>query len=68
MLYTRICDILGGDHPILGAPMSGGIAAVRGGNAVGLIHEIEAAGEIVRQVVAEAEHLLREHPGQVLHS
>ena len=43
------------------------IAAVRGGNAVGLIHEIEAAGDIVRQVVAEAEHILRERPGQVLH-
>jgi nitronate monooxygenase len=42
------------------------IAAVRGGNAVGLIHEIEAAGDIVRQVVAEAEHILRERPGQVL--
>jgi nitronate monooxygenase len=42
------------------------IAAVRGGNAVGLIHEIEAAGDIVRQVVAEAEHILRERPRQVL--
>ena len=42
------------------------IAAVRGGNAVGLIHEIEAAGGIVRQLVAEAEHILRERPGQVL--
>src|SRR6266508_2265996 len=27
MLSTRICDLLGVDHPILGAPMSGGIAA-----------------------------------------
>src|SRR6266700_481893 len=27
MLYTRICDLLGVKHPILGAPMSGGIAA-----------------------------------------
>src|SRR5206468_10070583 len=27
MLYTRICDLLGVAHPILGAPMSGGIAA-----------------------------------------
>ena len=42
------------------------LAAVRGGNAVGLIHKIEAAGDIVRQVVAEAEHILRERPGQVL--
>jgi len=42
------------------------LAAVRAGNAVGLIHEIQAAGDIVRQVVAEAEHILRERPGQVL--
>ena len=42
------------------------IAAVRGGNAVGLIHEIEASGDIVRKVVAEAEHILRERPGQAL--
>src|SRR3989442_14397275 len=27
MLSTRICDLLGVEHPILGAPMSGGIAA-----------------------------------------
>jgi len=39
------------------------IAAVRAGNSVGLIHEIEAAGDIVRQVVAEAEQILRERPG-----
>jgi nitronate monooxygenase len=42
------------------------LAAVRAGNAVGLIHEIQAAGDIVRQVVVEAEHILRERPGQVL--
>jgi NAD(P)H-dependent flavin oxidoreductase YrpB (nitropropane dioxygenase family) len=42
------------------------LAAVRAGNAVGLIHEIQAARDIVRQVVAEAEHILRERPGQVL--
>ncbi len=42
------------------------IAAVRAGNAVGFIHNIEPAGEIVRQIVAEAERILRERPGQVL--
>jgi nitronate monooxygenase len=45
-----------------------GIAAVRAGNAVGLIHHIEPAGDIVRQVVAEAGQILRERPGQVLRS
>jgi len=43
------------------------VAAVRAGNAVGLIHEIESAGQIVRQIVAEAERILRERPPQVLH-
>lgn len=42
------------------------VAAVRAGNAVGLIRTIEPAGEIVRQIVIEAERLLRERPGQVL--
>ena len=42
------------------------IAAVRAGNAVGLIHSIESAGDILRQTVAEAERILRERPGQVL--
>jgi len=42
------------------------IAAVRAGNAVGLIHSIESAGDILRQPVAEAERILRERPGQVL--
>ncbi len=42
------------------------IAAVRAGNAVGMIHEIKPAAEIVGEVVAEAERILRERPGQVL--
>ena len=42
------------------------IAAVRAGNSVGMIHEIKPAAEIVREIVAEAEHILRERPGQVL--
>lgn len=42
------------------------IAAVRAGNAVGMIHEIKPAGEIVREIVTEAERILRERPGQVL--
>ncbi len=42
------------------------IAPTRAGNAVGLIHAIEPAGEIVRRIIAEAERILRERPGQVL--
>ncbi len=42
------------------------VAPSRAGNAVGLIHAIEPAGDIVRRVVAEAERLLRDRPGQVL--
>jgi len=42
------------------------IAAVRAGNAVGMIHEIKPAAEIVREIVTEAERILRERPGQVL--
>jgi nitronate monooxygenase len=42
------------------------IAAVRAGNAVGIIHEIKPAAEIVREIVTEAERILRERPGQVL--
>ena len=42
------------------------IAAVRAGNAAGLIHAVEPAAEIVRRIVAEAEDLLRVRPSQVL--
>jgi nitronate monooxygenase len=42
------------------------IAAVRAGNAAGLIHAVEPAAEIVRRIVAEAEGLLRTRPSQVL--
>jgi nitronate monooxygenase len=42
------------------------VAAARAGNAVGLIHAIEPAGEIVRRIVAETERLLRERPPQLL--
>jgi nitronate monooxygenase len=42
------------------------IAAVRAGNAVGMIHEINPAAEIVREIVTEAERILRERPSQVL--
>jgi nitronate monooxygenase len=42
------------------------IAAVRAGNAAGLIHDIPPAGLIVRQIVTEAERILRERPAQVL--
>lgn len=42
------------------------VAPVRVGNAVGLVHDVEPAGEIVRRVVAEAERILRERPGRLL--
>ena len=42
------------------------IAAVRAGTVAGLIQGVEPAGAIVRRIVAEAEQLLRERPGQLL--
>lgn len=42
------------------------IAEVLGGNAAGLIHAVEPAGDILRRIVAEAEMLLRTRPAQVL--
>jgi nitronate monooxygenase len=42
------------------------ITPARAGNAAGLIHAVEPAGEIVRRIVEQAERLLRERPGQVL--
>lgn len=42
------------------------VAPVRAGSAVGLIRTIEPAGDIIRSIVAEAERILRERPGQVL--
>ena len=44
----------------------GRIAPTRAGNAVGLIHAVQPAADIVRAIVAEAERLLRDRPGQVL--
>ncbi len=44
----------------------GTIAPTRAGSAAGLIDAIEPAGEIVRRLVAEAERVLRERPGQVV--
>jgi len=41
-------------------------AAARAGNAVSLIGAVEPAGLILRQMVEQAERLLRERPGQVL--
>lgn len=43
----------------------GRIAATRAGNAVGLIHAVEPAGDIVRTIIADAERILRERPGQL---
>jgi nitronate monooxygenase len=42
------------------------IAAVRAGTVAGLIQGIDPAGAIVQRIVAEAEQLLRERPGQLL--
>ena len=42
------------------------IAAVRAGNAVGLIDNVEPAGEIVLRIVTEAEQVLRTRPDAIL--
>jgi nitronate monooxygenase len=42
------------------------IAGVTAGNAAGLIHAVEPAGDIVRRIVAEAERILRERPHLLL--
>jgi len=42
------------------------IAEVIGGNAAGLIHAVEPAGDILRRIVAEAATILRERPAQIL--
>ncbi len=44
----------------------GRIAPTRAGNAAGLIHAVEPAADIVRAIIAEAERILRERPGQLL--
>lgn len=42
------------------------IAEVIGGNAVGLIHAVEPAGDILHRIVAEAEAILRTRPAQIM--
>jgi len=42
------------------------IAAVRAGNASGLVHGIEPAGEVVKRIVAEAQAILRGRPASLL--
>ncbi len=42
------------------------VTGVNGGNAAGLIHAVEPAGEIVRRIVAEAERTLHSRPDHVL--
>ena len=42
------------------------IAEVLAGNAAGLIHAVEPAGDIVRRIVAEAEAILRTRPAALL--
>jgi nitronate monooxygenase len=42
------------------------VAPIRAGNAAGLIHAVEPAGDIIRRIVADAEQILRERPAAVL--
>ena len=42
------------------------LAAVRAGNAAGLIHAVESAGDILHRIIAEAEAILQRRPAQVL--
>lgn len=42
------------------------IAEVIGGNAVGLIHAVEPACDILRRIIAEAEAILRTRPGEIV--
>jgi nitronate monooxygenase len=42
------------------------VAEILGGNAVGLIHAIEPAADIIHRIIAEAETLLRTRPAQLL--
>ncbi|MQG77595.1 MAG: nitronate monooxygenase [SAR202 cluster bacterium] len=43
-----------------------GTAPIRAGNAVGLISSVEAAGELLRKIVEEAESILRGRPSALL--
>ncbi len=42
------------------------IAEVIGGNAAGLVHTIEPAGDILRRIIAEAETILRTRPAAIV--
>ncbi len=42
------------------------IAEVIGGNAVGLVHTVEPAGDILRRIIAEAETILRTRPAEIM--
>jgi hypothetical protein len=54
-ITTPVTDLLGINHPILLAPMYGQLH-LRG--AVGLIHDIPSARELIERVVHEASALL----------
>ncbi len=43
------------------------VVDISAGVGAGLIHSLEAAGDIVRRIVDEAEHLLRDRHGALLH-
>ncbi len=42
------------------------MTGVNGGNAAGLIHAVEPAGQILRRIIVEAEQALRDRPAHVL--
>jgi NAD(P)H-dependent flavin oxidoreductase YrpB (nitropropane dioxygenase family) len=74
MLRTRFTDLLGVEHPIALAGMGGGATSgeldspgaddglIYFGQSAGLIDSIKPAAEIVRELVAEAEEILRSLP------
>ncbi len=53
---------------IAAAAEDASIAPARAGNASGLISSVETAGDIVRQIVAEAEQILLNRPHALLGS
>jgi hypothetical protein len=57
-IRTRLTGALGISAPIFSAPIAE--VGIYAGEAVGLIHESLPAAEVLSQVVAEAETLLRE--------
>lgn len=67
MLRTPFIDLLGIDHPVVSAGMGGGHTSVELvarvsmfiGQSSGVIDSALPAGDVVRQIVADAEEILR---------